>query len=95
VRGTVTNITANKVHLASGQSIQYAYLAIATGSSQPVPAKVLATELEEACAELRTVQEKIQAAGRIAIIGGGAVGIEIASDIKSLFPSKDVTVYHS
>ena len=95
VQDTVTNITANQVHLASGEEINYAYLAIATGASQPLPAKVLATELNEGSGELRTVQDGIQTAERIAVIGGGAVGIEIATDIKSFFPSKDVTLFHS
>lgn len=95
IQDTVTNITANQVILASGEKIDYAYLAIATGASQPLPAKVVATDWKEGSVELRTVQENIQAASRIAVIGGGAVGIEIATDIKSFFPSKDVTLFHS
>lgn len=68
---------------------------IATGSLQPVPAKAIATDSQEAGAELRKVQEAIQDAKRIAVVGGGAVGIEIASDIKSFFPHKDITLFHS
>ncbi|KAJ7146145.1 oxidoreductase [Mycena epipterygia] len=92
---SVTRVTATHVYLASGEEIEYAFLAIATGASQPVPAKVLATESREGCAELRTVQQNIRNAARIAVLGGGAVGIEIASDIKSFFPAKDVTLFHS
>ncbi|KAJ7484102.1 hypothetical protein B0H11DRAFT_2020170 [Mycena galericulata] len=88
VRATATRIT--DTHRSSTR-----FLAIATGSSQPVPSKVLSTDARDGCAELRAVQENIQNAGRIAVIGGGPVGIEIASDIKSFFPGKDVTLYHS
>lgn len=95
VQDTVTDITASQVNLASGEKIDYAYLAIATGSSQPLPAKVLSTDANEGSKELRTVQERIQAANRVAVIGGGAMGIEIATDIKSFFPSTEVTVFHS
>ncbi|KIN08613.1 hypothetical protein OIDMADRAFT_188209 [Oidiodendron maius Zn] len=95
VQDTVTDITASQVNLASGEKIDYAYLAIATGSSQPLPAKVLSTDANEGSKELRTVQEHIQAANRVAVIGGGAMGIEIATDIKSFFPSTEVTVFHS
>lgn len=91
----IIDITASHVHLASGEMIDYAYLTIATGSSQPLPAKVLSTNMNEASEELRNVQEKIQAANRIAIIGGGAMGVEIATDMKSFFPSKEVTLFHS
>jgi NADH dehydrogenase FAD-containing subunit len=95
VQDTVTHISAEHVYLSSGDPLEYAYLAIATGSAQALPSKVSATEREEACEELRSVQEKIQAAQRIAVVGGGAVGVEIASDIKSFFPGKDVTLVHS
>ena len=95
VHDSVTQITATKVHLASGQELDYAFLAIATGSSQPVPAKVQATDSKDGCAELRTIQQSIADADRIAVVGGGAVGVEIASDIKTFFPDKDVTLFHS
>jgi NADH dehydrogenase FAD-containing subunit len=95
LKDIVIDITANQVHLASGEMIDYTYLAIATGSSQPLPAKILSTNLNEGSEELRNVQEKIQAVNRIAIIGGGAMGVEIATDIKSFFPSKEVTLFHS
>jgi apoptosis-inducing factor 2 len=44
IQDTAVGLTENRVLLASGQKIDYAYLAIATGSSQPLPVQVLATE---------------------------------------------------
>lgn len=34
-------------------------------------------------------------AKNIAVIGGGAVGVELATDIKSYYPEKSVTLVHS
>ena len=75
--------------------MDYAYLVIATGSKGSVPAKLASTEIDDACKEMQGVQESIQAAQRIAIVGGGAVGVELAADIKSFYPEKDVTIVHS
>ncbi|KFY47074.1 hypothetical protein V495_02114 [Pseudogymnoascus sp. VKM F-4514 (FW-929)] len=95
IQDTAVGLTKNQVLLASGDKIDYAYVAIATGSSQPLPVQVLATERSDACHELQGVQETIKASQNIAIIGGGAVGVELASDIKDFYPGKDVTLVHS
>ncbi|UPL04337.1 hypothetical protein LCI18_015271 [Fusarium solani-melongenae] len=95
IQDTVVDMTEKQIILASGNKIDYTYLAIATGSSQPLPVQVSATELPDACREMRGVQAKIKASQRIAIVGGGAVGVQIASDTKSFYPDKDVTLIHS
>jgi NADPH-dependent 2,4-dienoyl-CoA reductase/sulfur reductase-like enzyme len=94
-QGIVTSVEEDFVQLDTGERISYSYLAIASGSSQPLPAKVTSSNKAEACEELRSVQESIKAAKTIAIIGGGAVGVEIATDIKSYYPEKQVTIVHS
>ncbi|KAE8383475.1 hypothetical protein BDV26DRAFT_287661 [Aspergillus bertholletiae] len=95
IQDTAVGITENQVLLASGEKIDYTYLAIATGSSQPLPVQVVATERDDGCCELQGVQEAIKASQKIAIVGGGAVGVELASDIKDFYPDKDVTLVHS
>jgi NADH dehydrogenase FAD-containing subunit len=94
-QGIVTSVEEDFVQLDTGERISYSYLAIASGSSQPLPAKVTSSNKAEACKELQSVQEYIKAADTIAIIGGGAVGVEIATDIKSYYPEKQVTIVHS
>jgi NADH dehydrogenase FAD-containing subunit len=91
----VTSVEEDFVQLDTGERISYNYLAIASGSSQPLPAKVASSNKAEACEELRSVQESIKTADTVAIIGGGAVGVEIATDIKSYYPEKQVTIVHS
>lgn len=95
IRDMVTSIKDGRVHLESGEAIEFSYLVIATGSKQGLPSKGIATEKKDGCKELQTVQENIQAANRIAVVGGGAVGVELATDIKSFHPEKDVTIVHS
>ncbi|EFE41891.1 hypothetical protein TRV_03351, partial [Trichophyton verrucosum HKI 0517] len=95
IQDSATSITDNQVILASGEKIDYEYLAIATGSWQPSPAKLASTEKAGACEEMHGSQERVERADRIAVVGGGPVGVQVASDIKSYFPQKDVTLIHS
>jgi NADH dehydrogenase FAD-containing subunit len=95
VQDTATEVSERFVELKSGGKLEYAYLVIATGTSSSLPSKVDSAESRDAQAELRGMQGKIQDAGRIAIVGGGAVGVELASDIKDFYPEKEVTLVHS
>ncbi|PSN65459.1 putative amid-like NADH oxidoreductase [Corynespora cassiicola Philippines] len=95
VQGTVVEVSAKEVVLEGGERVAFEYLVVATGTEAGVPNKVLATEKDEAEGELRSLQEKVVGAKRIAVVGGGAVGVEVASDIKSFFPEKDVAIIHS
>jgi len=84
-----------EVELRSGRRVPYAYLAIATGATQSPPAKLLASQKGEACAELRVLQKSIEKADRIAVLGGGAVGVQLSADIKSFYSEKNVVLVHS
>jgi len=95
IRGTVKSISDKEVVLESGETVPYDYLAIATGCSQPFPARLRATEKTEGCSELQRFQKRVDDAKSIALVGGGAVGVEMAADIKSFFPEKNVTLIHS
>ncbi|KAL3429227.1 hypothetical protein BDV09DRAFT_190319 [Aspergillus tetrazonus] len=66
VRDSVSSLTPTQVRLASGKSIDYEYLAFATGTWQPPPSKASLTEKAEACAELKASQKRIQYANHIA-----------------------------
>ncbi|KAH8699226.1 putative amid-like NADH oxidoreductase [Talaromyces proteolyticus] len=95
MKDTVTSIKDGQVYLQSGETVDFAYLVIATGSKQSLPSKGVATEKEDGCRELQEVQNDIKAATRIAVVGGGAVGVEVATDIKYFYPEKEVTIVHS
>jgi len=78
IHDSATSITSNTVRLASGKTVEYDYLAMATGTWQPPPSKATSTEKSEACAELRSSQNRIQNARKIAVIGGGPVGVQVS-----------------
>ncbi|KAL1412221.1 hypothetical protein Q8F55_003232 [Vanrija albida] len=44
---------------------------------------------------IRAIHDKIAAARRVLVVGGGALGIQFASDIKAANPEKEVTLLHS
>ncbi|KAL4742969.1 hypothetical protein BDV11DRAFT_202207 [Aspergillus similis] len=77
------------------KSIGYEYLAFATGTWQSPPFKPSSTEKAEACTELQASQKRIQHANHIAVVGGGPVGTQIATDIASYFSETKVTLVHS
>ncbi|KAF7957389.1 hypothetical protein EAE96_002974 [Botrytis aclada] len=95
VHAKAINIHNDHIELASDEKISYEYLVVATGVSQPAPARLSATDQIGGEGELRGYQKAIQASSRIAVIGGGAVGVELATDIKSFLPDKSVTLIHS
>ncbi|KAL2812285.1 hypothetical protein BJX63DRAFT_432727 [Aspergillus granulosus] len=99
IQGVVTGVLrgeeGGKVVLEGGEEVAFEYLVLATGSTQPLPVQVSSTEREDACKELQSVQSLIEESQTIAILGGGAVGVELASDIKDFHQDKEVTLVHS
>ncbi|KAG1896746.1 uncharacterized protein F5891DRAFT_958167 [Suillus fuscotomentosus] len=49
----------------------------------------------EGISSLRERQKSIEAAKSVLIVGGGALGIQFASDIAAVYPQKQVTLLHS
>lgn len=39
--------------------------------------------------------ETLKQAPRVVVVGGGALGIQFASDLKFVYPEKEVTLLHS
>lgn len=60
-----------------------------------MPADVSCNKRSEACRELQGAQQTIETSPKITVVGGGAVGVQLASDIEDFFPTKDVTMVHS
>ncbi|OCT48274.1 Apoptosis-inducing factor 2 [Cladophialophora carrionii] len=94
-RGVVTTINEKSVVLATGEVVEYAYLALATGSQHRYPAALHADDKAGAVRFFADVQNRIQHAETIVVVGGGAAGVEVAGDIRSKYPLKTVTLVHS
>jgi NADH dehydrogenase FAD-containing subunit len=95
VSGAVIEIRDTDILMEDGRTIEYEFLAIATGVTQSPPAKLLGTQKHEACSELQALQDRIFDSKTIAIVGAGAVGVQLACDIKTFYPDKSVTLIHS
>lgn len=53
------------------------------------------TEKPDGVAYLQEHAQRVLASSTIVVIGGGAVGVQTATDIKELYPDKSVTLVHS
>ncbi|KIV95101.1 hypothetical protein PV10_02793 [Exophiala mesophila] len=95
VRGTVTEVKEDKVIMEDGSEIDYEYLVVATGSHNRYPSKLVALDKVDAVQYFLDQQERIKQAQNIIVVGGGAAGMEIASDTKSKYPEKNITLVHS
>lgn len=88
-----------------GDRVEFDYLAIATGTLLREPWSLPSTRMEakgakgEAVQKLRWYQDAVKEACNIVIVGGGAVGVQVACDIAELYPpsssGKKITVLHS
>ncbi|KAH6639392.1 FAD/NAD-P-binding domain-containing protein [Boeremia exigua] len=92
------SITLDREVELDGQTtniIPFAALAITTGTKLSAPSTLPGSEKLDGTSYLRKHAARVEASNQIAIIGGGAVGVQTATDIKQLFPAKSVTLIHS
>jgi NADH dehydrogenase FAD-containing subunit len=76
-------------------SIPYSHLVYALGSHLPDPLRTEARTKRDGISWMRDIQNRVKASQEIVLVGGGALGVEFASDIKSVHPEKKVTLIHS
>jgi NADH dehydrogenase FAD-containing subunit len=92
VRGSAASVDGRRVTLASGETLEADYLVLATGSSYPFPAKNEEPDVASARRRVEDAHEALFAAERVLIIGAGPSGLELAGEIKSFYPEKQVTI---
>ncbi|XP_059802678.1 ferroptosis suppressor protein 1-like [Hypanus sabinus] len=84
------------VIMENGEVIRYSYLILATGSTGPFPGKLIEPVSRETAIQMyEDLVKEIQAADSIVIVGGGLAGVELAAEIKTDYPIKEVTLIHS
>ncbi|KAF8068703.1 hypothetical protein FPV67DRAFT_1561581 [Lyophyllum atratum] len=98
VTGEVTSIAdegekGGYVTLADGQQIRYSVLVLAPGSHWEGPLALPDTK-SETSQQFKGWHAKFEKANDILLVGGGAVAIEYAGEIKDLNPAKKVTIVH-
>ncbi|MEV0175782.1 FAD-dependent oxidoreductase [Streptomyces sp. NPDC050803] len=92
VRQRVASVDPAGVTLSDGRRIEADYLVLATGSGYPFPAKADVDEAAEALARLRETHEELAGAERVLVTGAGPVGLELAGEIKHVWPGKSVVI---
>jgi NADH dehydrogenase FAD-containing subunit len=92
VRDRAVNVDAGRVVLASGAQIQADFIVLATGSAYPFPAKSDVDSTHAAHDKVRASHSALAAASGVLILGAGPVGIELAGEIKAVWPDKAVTL---
>ena len=85
-------VGAGRVVVASGREIPADYVVLASGSSYPFPAKSDLDDTEAALAKYAAARERVAHAEHVLLIGAGAVGIELAGELKAAWPDKRVTL---
>jgi NADH dehydrogenase FAD-containing subunit len=92
VRDRAASVELKGVALASGGYVDADYLVLASGSDYPFPAKPDADSAGEALERIRAAHAELAGAGRVLITGAGPVGLELAGEIKAVWPDKRVTI---
>ncbi|KAL6893027.1 FAD/NAD(P)-binding domain-containing protein [Trichoderma longibrachiatum] len=98
VKDKVADIDKTTVKLQdNGGAIPYEFLVIATGSGvrDGLPSRVNATDKLDGMKLLQGMQNRIEAAQTVVVVGGGAAGVEVATDAKALYPAKNIVLIHS
>lgn len=75
--------------------IPFDYVVVATGTRLTPPGSMVSDDKPSAVAYFQDYQAKVKNADSVVLVGGGAVGIQMAADLKEKFPSKQVTLVHS
>lgn len=92
VRGRAATVDGARVTLEDGTRFDADAIVIATGSTYATPFKPQGDDVAEFKARLREIASEVAAAEQIVIVGAGAVGVELAGEIKAVYPGKAVVL---
>ncbi|MFD8820380.1 NAD(P)/FAD-dependent oxidoreductase, partial [Streptomyces sp. NPDC059627] len=92
VQDRAVSVDPTGVTLASGRHVAADYVVLATGSSYAYPANPSAATVEEALKDFRASHKELLQADSVLILGAGPVGLELAGEIKQVWPDKKVTI---
>lgn len=101
VLGMVVRTSSEHVEVVmdngSTKRIIFDYLIMAMGANYGQPISSMRTEasLESRKATWETEAAKVRAANHVLVLGGGAVGVELAAEVADYFPDKRVTLVQS
>jgi NADH dehydrogenase FAD-containing subunit len=92
VRDRAVQVDPHRVVTASGEEISADYVVLATGSKYPFPAKTDLVDTDHAQEQVRRAHRALTQADRILLVGAGPVGIELAGEIRHVWPEKSIVL---
>jgi pyruvate/2-oxoglutarate dehydrogenase complex dihydrolipoamide dehydrogenase (E3) component len=92
VRDRAVVVDPHRVVTASGEEIAADYVVLATGSRYPFPAKTDLVDTHAAQEQIRRAHQALAQADRVLLVGAGPVGIELAGEIRHVWPDKSIVL---
>jgi NADH dehydrogenase FAD-containing subunit len=94
VRDHAVSVDATGIALASGARVEADYIVLATGSHYGHPAhpRDPGADADAAIRDLGATHRQLRDAHRVIIVGAGPVGLELAGEIREVWPDKRITV---
>ncbi|MDT4926674.1 MAG: apoptosis-inducing factor 2 [Pseudonocardiales bacterium] len=92
VRDRAVLVEPHRVVTAAGEQIDGDYIVLATGSSYPFPAKTDLVDTGHAQEQVRATHRALERADRVLLMGAGPVGIELAGEIRHVWPNKSIVL---
>ncbi|KAJ5689856.1 hypothetical protein N7462_004248 [Penicillium macrosclerotiorum] len=99
IQARVTSVQPHHIELdrewQGSKQIPFDYVVVATGTRLSKPAGMEFDDKRSSVDYLQKHQADVKRAQSILIVGGGAVGVQMATDLKEWYPEKKVTVVQS
>ncbi|CAH0030034.1 unnamed protein product [Clonostachys rhizophaga] len=98
---TAKAISLTKEHVVldrdwqGSSKVPFDFVVVTTGTRLSPPGTMLQDDKPSSIGYFKDYQRKVKSAKSIAIVGGGAVGVQMATDLKELYPEKKITLIHS
>src|ERR1700682_2066284 len=85
-------VDPHRVVTSSGEEISADYVVLASGSRYPFPAKTDLVDTHHAQEQIRRAHRALAQADRVLLVGAGPVGIELAGEIRHVWPQKSIVL---
>lgn len=99
VKARATQLHPNHVEIDTtwegSNKVPFDYLVLATGTRLAAPSMMAFDDRAPSVQYLQGYQNQLRQSRHVTIVGGGAVGVQMALDLKELYPEKGVTLVHS
>jgi NADH dehydrogenase FAD-containing subunit len=92
VQDRATLVEPHRVVTSSGEEFDADYIVLATGSRYPFPAKTDLVNAEAASKKIQQTNRALSQAERVLLVGAGPVGIELAGEIREVWPDKAIVL---